>query len=379
MSETTRWLRAALLLGCVLLPAGCGGSDGEKTTTTATSTAARPLTADWYEDPDGDLIPTAVEREMGTDPDVDECAKESGCPGGAVNVLERTNTLLILDSSGSMAGRAGGGTSKLTAAKSALRRFVAGTPDSLALGFMVYGHKGSNGPAGKKRSCAGVELLQPIGTAASEDFDRTLNRFKPTGYTPLAAALREARAAFSGKQGDLNRIILVTDGVETCGGDPVAQARQLKQAGIAVTTDVVGFDVAGPDEARRLRAIAEASGGTYSDARDAAALNKYFEQARQRYIERTEEYICVVGNRAKVAICQQNGGAAASNFMANASAEAAAADRTAEADEIEHLQERLDAAADRRNEEFDRQTDATTARLNREIDEAKRRYDRLAP
>jgi len=67
--------------------------------------------------------------------------------------------------------------------------------------------------------------------------------------------------------------------VETCGANPVQEARKLKQAGIKLTTDVVGFDVAKPDEARRLRAIAQASGGTYSDARTANALQDVFDQA----------------------------------------------------------------------------------------------------
>lgn len=154
-------------------------------------------------------------------PKVDKCAQQAGCKGaGTVNALERSNTLLILDSSGSMAASAGGGTSKLNAAKGALRRYVAGTPDSLALGFMVYGHKGLKQRRGKARSCAGVELLDPIGKAASKRFDRTLNRFTPTGYTPLGAALRKARDAFAGKDQDINRIILVTDGVETWAPTP---------------------------------------------------------------------------------------------------------------------------------------------------------------
>ncbi len=384
-----RCARPALLAVLCLVVSGCGGSGDdadERARTAATpppstqpaQPAARPLPDDWYEDPDGDLVPTAVERQIDSDPDVDECAREAGCgSGGVQSALEQSNTLLILDSSGSMAGSASGGVTKLDAAKRALRRYVAGTPDSLALGFMVYGHKGSNNRADRAESCAGVELLAPIGKTASRRFDRTLNRFRPTGYTPLAGSLREARAAFGGKEDGINRIILVTDGIETCGGDPVAEARKLKQANIKVTTDVVGFDVAKPAEARRLRAIAEASGGTYTDARTANALDTYFEQARQRYADLAKEYLCVIDNAAKVSLCNTDAVGKAVLYMFKAGAHASQAGRDAESDEIDRLREKLDAAGDKRADALDRQNDAAARRLDREVDEAQRRLDRL--
>ena len=389
MRPTTapRRLAAALLAACLLVVGGCGGSDDgddERADTTTTTTAppntppARPLPAGWYEDPDGDLVPSAVEQRIGTDPAVDECVQKAGCGStGEATALERSNTLLILDSSGSMAGSAGGGTSKLQAAKRALRRYVAGTPDSLALGFMVYGHKGSNSAADKAESCAGVELLDPIGKAASQRFDRTLNRFRPTGYTPLGASLRKARDAFRGKEEDINRIILVTDGIETCGGNPVAEARKLKRANIKVTTDVVGFDVAKPAEARRLRAIAEASGGEYSDARTADALDDFFEAALERVADLTEQYLCVTGQATEIGLCQSGTATRAVLYMSRAANDAARAGRDAQAAEIERLEKELDAARERRKEVSNRQREAAAKRLGREIDEARRRLDRL--
>lgn len=370
---------------CLLAVGGCGGSDDgeERAQTTATTPSppaqsARPLADEWYEDPDGDLVPTAVERKIGSDPDVDECVQKEGCgSAGPVAELERSNTLLILDSSGSMAGSAGGGTTKLNAAKRALRRYVAGTPDSLALGFMVYGHKGSNKPAGKAESCAGVDLLDPIGKAASKRFERTLRRFEPTGYTPLAASLRKARAAFAGKQDAVNRIILVTDGIETCGGNPVREARKLKQADIAVTTDVVGFDVARPDEARRLRAIARASGGTYTDARTSNALGDYFDRLRRRAEELARASLCLLERSGKISLCQSETTGRAVLYMHRAEADASQAERSEEAEEIDRLRVQLQAAAGERERISERESDAQHKRLDRELDEAERRLERL--
>lgn len=384
---TTIWRRGCVLPAlavCLLVVAGCGGSDDggdERARTTLPpppAQPARPLPDEWYEDADGDLVPTAVERAIGTDPEVDECLQEGDCAGpGPVTALERSNTLLILDSSGSMAGSAGGGTSKLDAAKRALRRYVAGMPDSLALGFMVYGHKGSNKPAGKAESCAGVELLDPIGTAASKRFDRALKRFRAAGYTPLGASLRKARTAFAGRQDAINRIILVSDGIETCGGDPVREARKLKQADIKVTADVVGFDVAKPEEARRLRAIAEASGGTYTDARTTSALDDHFDRLRKRAADLTRQYLCVLNERTQISLCQTRAGTKASLYMNRAAREAFKAGRQAEADEIDRLNQRLEAVERKRDEAFERQSDAAVGRVERELDAANRRVERL--
>src|SRR5436189_6318207 len=103
MSVWTLPGRAAALcagLALALSLGSCGdGKDGDKTQTSATTPTTtapegRPLPAAWYEDPDGDLVPTAVELKIDTDPKVDECAEKAGCgSGGGVNALESSNTM----------------------------------------------------------------------------------------------------------------------------------------------------------------------------------------------------------------------------------------------------------------------------------------------
>jgi hypothetical protein len=82
------------------------------------------------------------------------------------------------------------------------------------------------------------------------------------GYTPIAYSLGQAANDFA--SGAKERVIvLVSDGKETCWGDPVLAARALAAKGITIHT--VGFVV---DSAARgqLQAIARATGGTYFDA-----------------------------------------------------------------------------------------------------------------
>jgi hypothetical protein len=253
-------------------------------------------------------VPDAVEVEVGTDPMVDECAREADCGGsdGGTNPLSAAergaNTLLILDASGSMAGAAGDGGTKMRAAKRAITRYVVGLPDFVDAGLMVYGHVGSNDERDKQRSCKGIETFAPLGDLTHETVDGVLDRFEPVGWTPIAGALRAARTEFDGHIDADNRVILVSDGIETCDGDPVAAARRLAAADVSVTVDVVGFDV-DAEAARQLEKVADVTGGTYTDAPSAAQLDDYFNQQVERLFALREQITCVARHRNQVTSC----------------------------------------------------------------------------
>ena len=85
---------------------------------------------------------------------------------------------------------------------------------------------------------------------------------KAQGYTPIAYSLGQAANDFPADAKE-RVIVLVSDGKETCQGDPVVAAKAL--AGKGITVHTVGFVV---DTAARgqLQAIARATGGSYFDA-----------------------------------------------------------------------------------------------------------------
>jgi Ca-activated chloride channel family protein len=66
-------------------------------------------------------------------------------------------------------------------------------------------------------------------------------------------------------------IVLVTDGLETCGGDPCALAQALEESGADFTVHVVGFGL-GQDEEAQVACLAENTGGTFLSASNAAEL-----------------------------------------------------------------------------------------------------------
>lgn len=173
--------------------------------------------------------------------------------------------VIAVDASGSMAGQAGGEV-KMQAATDAVTRFVQSLPGKAEIGLVVFGHKGSNDESGKAVSCAGVETLLPVGPDAAGAVTQALDAVQPTGWTPLATAIKAAGEALAPEAEEGEQVVfIVSDGEETCGGDPVAAARVLHDSGTRAIVNVIGFDLPAEDRAK-LTEVAEVGGGVYLDA-----------------------------------------------------------------------------------------------------------------
>lgn len=86
-----------------------------------------------------------------------------------------------------------------------------------------------------------------------------LRALMPRGKTPLADALRRAAAEIPATAEEAD-IVLVTDGLETCGGDPCAVAAELAAEGVPIRAHVVGFGLT-EGEVRQIACVAENTGG----------------------------------------------------------------------------------------------------------------------
>ena len=207
-------------------------------------------------------------------------------PGG-VNAPEgelpkQVNVEILLDASGSMAGRVSGGV-KMDLAKDAIRNFVSKMPEGAQVALRVYGHKGSNQQKDKELSCKSTEVVYPLGAYDKSSFQKSLDKFRPTGWTPLAAAIEQAKKDLSGNTGENveNIIYVVSDGIETCGGDPVKAAKELHQSEIQAIVNIIGFDVDNEGQ-RALKRVAEAGGGKYTTVSTGEDLRKHLEEEYER-------------------------------------------------------------------------------------------------
>ncbi|MFC1645348.1 VWA domain-containing protein [Patescibacteria group bacterium] len=177
---------------------------------------------------------------------------------------KQNNTVLIFDASGSMAGLVDG-RSKIDIAKDSIMKFVDQMQDTdVNLSIIVYGHKGSNNSSDKSISCKGIEEVYYLGEADSTVIGNKINPLRPTGWTPIADSFERAGEILSKYTGSEynNSIILVSDGQETCDGNPSEIAEKLKKSNLKVVANVIGFDVRGDSE-DQLREIAKIGGGDY--------------------------------------------------------------------------------------------------------------------
>jgi hypothetical protein len=193
------------------------------------------------------------------------------------------NVELILDASGSMAETLPGGETRMEAAKRILRQVITDLPEreGVNVGLRVYGHLGDNTQAGKAVSCRSSELLVPVAGLDKAALIQQVEAIQPTGWTPIAYSLEQAAADFQlGGESITNAIVLVTDGEETC--DPPERACQaaaaLHQAGISVTTHVVGFALT-PQQTEQVSCIAEQGGGQLFGADNAQQLGSALSSA----------------------------------------------------------------------------------------------------
>ncbi len=194
-------------------------------------------------------------------------------PNGTAETL---NVEVILDASGSMAQSVPGGV-KMDLTKSSIQDFLKSLPPSANVGLRVLGHKGSGADKDKEISCSQTELVYGLEPYNEEKFNGVLNNFSPKGWTGIAKALEEAQKDLASKQGPgvKNMIYLVSDGIETCGGDPVAAAKALHQSNVAAVVNIIGFDVDNQAQ-QQLKSVADAGGGSYVTVNDAASLKRAF-------------------------------------------------------------------------------------------------------
>ncbi|MFL5342772.1 MAG: VWA domain-containing protein, partial [Gemmataceae bacterium] len=230
----------------------------------------------------------------------------AGLPPELVPTVE-----LLLDCSGSMVDPVEG-QPKYQTARRVVQQTLDELPDHFQVGFRAFGHMGFwRGKPGKPADDdpnwnTDSELLISIGRLGEENRRRLIkdwiNYLKPAGATPLVYSLLQAHKDLSAGWPGPKMVVVVSDGMETCGGklEDVAKAYK-KGSGVELAVHVVGFGVPA-DEEKRLKEIVKGAGGKYYDARTADQLAGALRQAiKSAYLVLDEN------GKAEVARGQVNG------------------------------------------------------------------------
>ncbi|MFJ6853571.1 VWA domain-containing protein [Streptomyces sp. NPDC091271] len=189
---------------------------------------------------------------------------------------------LVLDVSGSMRTRDIDGESRISAAKQAFNDVLDAVPEEVELGIRTLGadYPGDD----RKVGCKDTRQLYPVGPLDRTEAKTAVATLAPTGWTPIGPALLGAADDLEG--GDATRrIVLITDGEDTCGPlDPCEVARDIAARGIHLVIDTLGL-VPNAKIRQQLTCIAEATGGTYTAVQHTDELSGRVKQLVDRAAE----------------------------------------------------------------------------------------------
>ncbi len=171
--------------------------------------------------------------------------------------------LVLLDNSGSMLKRIDG-MPRYRIAQTALKALVDVAEErETQLGLRVFGTKPD--------TCETLPLA-PLGAPLAE-VRNAINGLRPQNLarTPIAQALLAARDDLAGHT-ETTRVVIVTDGDETCDGDPSAAIEAVVSAGDFARVDIVGFAIDDDALTEQFTQWSLVGEGDYFDAQDGDAL-----------------------------------------------------------------------------------------------------------
>ena len=156
----------------------------------------------------------------------------------AKTALTTTRILFLLDGSASMSNSFGDET-RMDAAKKILGEIVDSlkTNPDIDIALRVYGHQ----YASVLNDCSDTKLEVPFGKVNLPYLKSILSKIQPNGITPIALSLEKAAEDFPSDPTARNIIILITDGEESCGGDPCSVSLAMQKNGVYLKPFVIGL------------------------------------------------------------------------------------------------------------------------------------------
>lgn len=109
--------------------------------------------------------------------------------------------------------------------------------DNVQMALRIYGHQSPVPP----QDCSDTKLEVPFTDNNASRIRQKLRYIIPKGTTPIAYSLEQSEKDFPKCKNCRNIIILITDGIEACEGDPCEVSRKLQKKGIVLKPFVIGI------------------------------------------------------------------------------------------------------------------------------------------
>jgi Ca-activated chloride channel homolog len=191
---------------------------------------------------------------------------------------KKTRILFLLDGSASMLAKWGVG-SRMDVAKSLLTDLVDSLKvnPNLELALRAYGHLYSK----NSQNCKDTKLEVGFARKNHQQIIERLKQINPRGTTPIAYSLEQAANDFPAINGFRNIVIIITDGIESCNGDPCAVSLALQKKGVFLRPFVIGLGI-DKNFAKQFTCM-----GEFYDAKDISTFQTALQKAVKTSLDKT--------------------------------------------------------------------------------------------
>lgn len=195
-----------------------------------------------------------------------------------------TRLLFILDGSQSMS-QSWGNDTKVNVAKNTLTAIIDTLKNTknLLIGLRVYGHQLTDDCKDTK-----LEVGFEYANVAAPLIQNKLKEIRPRGKTPIGYSLEQSAYNFPSNLKSRNIIILITDGIETCGADPCAISLALQKQGVFLRPFVIGLNLY--EDARSQFECT----GAYFNAKDVSSFEKILQAVVSRSVNYTTTQVSLL-------------------------------------------------------------------------------------
>lgn len=192
-----------------------------------------------------------------------------------------TRILFVFDASKSMIAKHQN-TTRMDGAKNLFFKFIdsLSKDKTLLFALRMYGHTVKYPPG----DCKDSKLIVPFGVNNLALIKQKVQDATPTGITPIEHSLTEAANDFVDNKTN-NIVILITDGIEECGGDPCNARQKLMTKGIIFKPFIIGIGLT-PEQIKTFECV-----GTFYDYDEQNTFSNITNIIQQQKLNKTSAQV----------------------------------------------------------------------------------------
>ena len=152
---------------------------------------------------------------------------------------------------------------KIEVALKALYEILPKIPKNAQIGLRIYGHRSGITPVD---ACMASKLAVPIDRNNFKKIYNALERIAPIGMTPITYSIKQSLKNDFGVWQGKKRIIILTDGGETCDESPCSYSMKVVKERDDVQIDVIAFSVNDVNAMDQLKCTALVTNGKFYNA-----------------------------------------------------------------------------------------------------------------